>query len=314
VACTVPNPHYDVIGVPDGARPPADDVAPASVDDAAPASVDDAAPAPVDDAAPASEDVAPASVEDVAPAPVDDDALTSANDGSLDTEPGDVANDPAADPDPNIASGLVGYWKFDEASGAVARDSSPNGNDGSLIGAVTTLTPWLPGRVGRSLTFNPAGRQIVAIGNAAALNPALLTVAAWANPRDWTGNRRMVQKGLTDSEYRLCAESGSMAFHVFGSGIVIAPLPAIGTWHHYAGTLDGSTLKLYIDGLLVATASGTAIGTNHPTADPLFIGGKLTNDPINSNYFFGGLDEVVIYDRALSPAEIAMLAAGAQPL
>jgi hypothetical protein len=327
VACAVRNPHYDVAGVRDAARPPDDDAAPGSVEDAAPASVQDAAAASVQDAAPASvqdaapasvqdaapasvQDAAPASVQDAGPASLDDDALPSANDGPLDSEPEDVANEP----DTNIASGLVGYWKFDEASGALARDSSPNANHGSLVGAVTALTPWLEGRVGRSLTFNPAGRQIVAIGNAAALNPPLLTVAAWANPRDWTGNRRMVQKGLTDSEYRLCAESGSMAFHVFGTGIVIAPLPAIGTWHHYAGTLDGTTLKLYIDGVLVGSATGTAIGVNHPTTDPLFIGGKLTNDPINSNYFFGGLDEVVIYDRALNPAEVALLAAGAQPL
>jgi hypothetical protein len=311
VGCTARNPQYDLASMHDGARPPADDVAPASVHDDAATSVDDRVPASVEDSAPASvDDGAPASVEDAAAA-VDDGAPASADDRPLDSEPGDVVNDPAIAPDSNIGSGLVGYWKLDEASGTVALDSSANHNDGALTG-IFTAAPWAAGRVGRALSFNPAGRSLVAVSDAPSLNPATLTVAAWANVRDWNGNRRILQKGLTDSEYRLLAESGNMTFHVFGAGVAVAALPASGGWHHYAGTLDGTTLNLYIDGLLVGSA--TAVRGNRPTADPLYIGGKLPNDPIPTNYFYGGLDEVVIYDRALSPAEVAMLAAGAQPL
>ena len=79
-------------------------------------------------------------------------------------------------------------------------------------------------------------------------------------------------------------------------------------WHHVAGVYDGSSEILYIDGVEEARIAST--GQIDTSAEPFWIG----NEPINKNRWWGGaLDDVRLYNRALSDAEMAWLAGRTKP-
>jgi hypothetical protein len=75
-------------------------------------------------------------------------------------------------------------------------------------------------------------------------------------------------------------------------------------WHLITGTYDGTTMKLYVDGVVVASAAAT--GSIAVTSDPLDVGNK-NGSTVGSDTFSGNLDDVRIYDRAISASEIATL-------
>ena len=97
----------------------------------------------------------------------------------------------------------------------------------------------------------------------------------------------------------------SLKFDLFGvtNGTVATDLPSPGSWHHVAGTYNGSVLAIYVDGQLAAQQS--ASGPLALTTDPLNIASKPSGNVFTR--FNGNLDDVRIYGRALSAAEIAQL-------
>jgi hypothetical protein len=204
---------------------------------------------------------------------------------------------------------LVGHWKFDEGSGVTAIDSSGNNNTGSLVNTPTRIA----GKVGSgALQFSASSQEYVSVTNSSSLNNPVraITLAAWINALDWSGNRRILQKGNTDNQYRLLAEGGVLKFHLHGVDTLTAPLPPILTWVHVAATWDGSTMILYSNGMVQASAP--AAGTILTTTDVLAIARK-NNSGFNGDYFNGQLDEVRIYNRALSALEVALLLTNAAP-
>jgi fibronectin type 3 domain-containing protein len=200
----------------------------------------------------------------------------------------------------DVLNGLVGFWRFDENGGTTAADSSPNNNTGTLVN-----TPaWVaPGRIGPSaLSFIATNQQSVTVANSASLNlTAGITIGAWINAADWSGNRRIVQKGNSDNQYRFLAENGLFKLNLNGVGTLTATLPPSNVWVYVVGTWNGSTLILYTNGAL--QASFPASGSITSTTDPLAIGRKNTGTSIG-DYFNGQIDEVRIYNRALGVAEI----------
>ncbi len=204
-----------------------------------------------------------------------------------------------------VLSGLIGYWKFDEDSGVTASDSSGNNNTGTLInGPVWTA----PGKVGASaLQFNAASEQFVSIFDSTSLDPTNgLTITAWVNASNWSGNRRIAQKGNSDNQYRLLAEGGVFKFDLTGVNTLTTTLPAVTTWVHVAATWNGATMAIYFNGVLKASLAAT--GTNATTTDPLTIAAK-NGSTTAGDYFFGSLDDVRIYNRGLSASEIAIVMA-----
>jgi hypothetical protein len=194
---------------------------------------------------------------------------------------------------------LVGYWMLDETSGQTASDSSGEGNNGA-----TNAVTWVPGHTNGAGSFDGATSYIT-VPDDASLDPYALTVAAWINPVDWNGNRRILQKGALDNQYRLLAEGGVLKFDIAGVGTVTTVLPAVNVWTHVAGTYDGTTVRLYVNGVQVASTAATA--EMPATGDPLFIGTKNAGGT-QGDHFSGLLDEVRVYWRALSATEIAAIA------
>jgi len=131
-----------------------------------------------------------------------------------------------------------------------------------------------------------------------------MRASAWVNATDWDGNRRIVQKGDvgTDDQYRLTAEGGALKFDVAGVGSLTGPLPAVKSWHHVAGTYDGTALCLYEDGVLVASI--VASGPIAATSGPLVIGDK-PGSTVASDHFLGAIDGVEVDNVALQPNDFA---------
>src|SRR5205085_4100784 len=128
--------------------------------------------------------------------------------------------------------------------GADAADASGNNNTGTLVNSPAWFAP---GRIGVSaLSFVDTNQQSVTVGNSASLNmTAGITLAAWINANDWNGNRRILQKGNSDNQYRFLAENGSFKFHLNGVGTLASALPPTNTWMHVAATWNGSTMIIY---------------------------------------------------------------------
>jgi hypothetical protein len=202
-------------------------------------------------------------------------------------------------------AGLVGWWKFDETEGAVAADSSGNGNNGSLQGKPV----WRPqgGKLGGAIELDGSG-SYVKIDNEPAFDiTGQITISAWVNimsiPQEWTG---IVTKG--DSAWRMSVEYAQNAFHfglsreVFLNGKTnVTP----GQWHHVLCVYDGQKMSTYVDGRLDASKpySGPIATNDFPVA----IGENLE---LMGRCWHGLIDDVRIYNYALSTNEITALAAG----
>jgi hypothetical protein len=137
-----------------------------------------------------------------------------------------------------------------------------------------------------------------------------LTICAWVKATNWTGNRRILQKGSDAAQYRLYNDSatGQLIFELKIGGTartVAIAQPSAGAWHHIAATYDGVSLKIYVDGGTPVSASYS--GTVATTTSYLYIGGKTSNGT-TSDYMKGIMDDVRIYSgRALTQNEIKAL-------
>ena len=198
--------------------------------------------------------------------------------------------------DENIPTGAVAFWRFDEGSGSTAYD--PNGNNGTLRGD----TSWTGGKFGSALSFDGTG-DYVEVPHNSSINPVNITVELWAksNTATWNETGMLVSKR---NAYILHPTGGSkiMQFYFYDGEWHCAEytsLKDLTQWHHYAGTYDGAWLKIYEDGVLMDSLNyAGSIGSD---TGSLFIG---WDDGISGRYFDGFLDEVVIYDSALTAEEV----------
>ncbi|MCE5228357.1 hypothetical protein LLG95_02010 [bacterium] len=207
---------------------------------------------------------------------------------------------------PPLGEGLVAHYTFDEGSGNLLHDSTPNANDGVILEGLEPA--WQPGLHGFGLEFNGTS-DVVEIPNAPSLQlDQGMTITAWIYPsRLLAGWQHLVAKendGVTLAYY-LAANSGNTNQPWTGFNIEMNWLSTGGgtsvplyTWTHLASTYDARDLKLYVNGVQVASYYiGRAI---ERTAGKLHLGGR---DGL-SEYFSGIMDEVMIFNRALSPSEV----------
>ncbi len=201
--------------------------------------------------------------------------------------------------DPN----LVGWWKLDETSGSIARDSSGYGNNGTLQGG----PQWVAGRVAGALDLDGTD-DFVDCGDADIFNiTGQITLATWVRTRASGDNQHKHYFGKGNDAYCIKENSWNnleVVIYIGGWKVATAPLDSSynDVWHHFAGTYDGSQIKLYVDGDLVSTTNQT--GAININADPVRIG---TRD--GTRWYHNGLiDDVRLYDRAISGDEIKKLA------
>jgi glucose/arabinose dehydrogenase/PKD repeat protein len=198
-------------------------------------------------------------------------------------------------------AGLVGAWGFDETSGTIVADASPAANAGTITGATRTTT----GRFGGALTFDGSD-DWVTVDDASSLRLTTgMTASAWVNPTELGSEWRTVlfkqrSGGISYSLYGH-TDSGQPSGHVSTPFEVNARAPSglgVGVWSHLATSYDGTTLRLFVNGVQVA---GRAVsGAIANDAGPLRFGGNAVWD----EWFAGRIDEVRLYNRALSATEL----------
>jgi hypothetical protein len=195
------------------------------------------------------------------------------------------------------------------------RDSSGQGHHGTSTPGATTVAN---GRFGRGGTFGSAG--CIELVDVPDLRPnTQLTVSAWAFPNSLSGAQGVVAKRRDfqfDSAYALFFLDGRLYVDINNDRFAANPVFAAGGWYHLALVFDGSLsaasrVTTYVNAAAVFTGSENASSIAQFAA-PLWVGCLAETNP--SQAFPGVLDEVAIWHRALTSAEINALATATGPL
>ena len=225
-----------------------------------------------------------------------------------------------------LAGGLVGYWKFDENSGTTAADSSGNNNTGTLMSGAG----WTTGQVGAAVSLDGVD-DFVKIKDGKISNSTTGTISAWVKMNSLVNAHKIVcygggaaaaVQGLFGLEIR--QDGSNYYFSVINVPVDGTPSADIvhgntvlqsGVWYHVALTSNGSSWKLYVNGVAETLTAQLGNGntgrwfgnTSVAAPDKTYIGGARFNGA-DVGSFPGAIDEVRIYDRALSASEVAALA------
>lgn len=216
----------------------------------------------------------------------------------------------------DVTNGLVGHWGLDAGTGTVAYDLSGNGDNGTLVNNPV----WQTGsscKVGNCLEFNGSNTYITVNGSPALNTPTAVTVSAWVYPLSFGGgtyNRWLIMDnnwGGSNTSFRIFVNaSGTVTFETY-NGTSVVDANSVGflklnAWNFVVATYDSAlgsdNQKIYINGTLdpgMATQSGDLAGNGQM----FYVGGRGSNyDVLN-----GSLDDVRLYDRALSASEVQQL-------
>jgi len=206
----------------------------------------------------------------------------------------------------NINAGLVGWWKFDESAGNSTVDSSGNGITGTLVNSPA----WVSGKLNNALQFVRASSMKVTLASnsALAMGSNSFTFAAWIYADSYAswrwhgvigaaGGGASVGIASTAAGYIKLTKANAADF---ASGTKAV---ATGVWHHIACVMDrsGLSLKYYLDGVAeTITYSSTTFNAGAQTN---LIGSRVST----GDYFDGKIDDVRIYNRALSADDVTAL-------
>jgi hypothetical protein len=218
---------------------------------------------------------------------------------------------------PMLNTGLVGYWGMDEGTGTTVNDHSGNRNNGTASGSPA----WVDGKLGKALDFN--GTNEVQSVDQDYFSPANndLTISFWAKIPvgasadgdgncGWTGRYFIAKQNdpgnaewgfENDNNTKLCFDLWQSGGTDHGQVETNRTLND-GLWHYYAATVDYlNRLELYVDAVS-SVATTTFVGNMDNGAKEMQIGRRG-----DGNFFVGTIDEVRIYNRALSAGEITRL-------
>jgi hypothetical protein len=215
----------------------------------------------------------------------------------------------------SATTGPVGWWKFDEMSGKLAADSSGNGMNGTLLPASGGPT-WVTGKLGGALKFNGTS-DCVDLGKNAAFNPTgSFTVTYWANITAWGadwGHVMMGNRGEDNIGWQIRAHGWygpRLCFTTRGAGnddMGSNTNPMIqNQWVHVACVYDNAanTKTIVLNGIVDVVGATTAGGSVTATTHNTYIGARANGgNSAPESFFTGMMDDVRLYDRALSADE-----------
>lgn len=268
-------------------------------------------------------------------APTTGRAVASSAPAATTTEPAGAYRDAV------LAAGPVAYWPLDELAPGPATDAGPSGLGASYAGRIAFGEPPAVRGGGTSIRLDGTGGHLAVGGAASAAGQALavtpeLTVELWYRPAAvptgtvgqlarwrWFGWELQVFDGRLAAGLWLPPTGGAAAGGTTGTPVSLAgPALREGAWHHVALTKDVTMARLYVDGAVVAEAAAPGpilYLAVDPALDCCGSGGgvafgrdgDVTTDA--AHFLTGGLDEVAVYARALTSAELAAHASFARP-
>ena len=218
----------------------------------------------------------------------------------------------------DITSGLQGHWTFD----ADATDSSSNNYDGTLAGDASINTTPAANQIGPgNLSLDGSGDFVNLNSHISSLEVLTEgTITAWINTTD---NAESTIFSLSDSGASLelvkfSIDGGQVKWLNYNDGLddtVVYSTATVndGTWHHVAITVDATGNRIYIDGALVSVSYSQGSSASSSFFDEIIdidsisIGQSVRASTVEGS-FNGSLDDVRLYDRALSVSDITELA------
>jgi len=217
--------------------------------------------------------------------------------------------------DSNAINGLVGWWKFDETNSGIAYDSSGNLRNGSLIGFDSNLTQWVQGKIGGALQLDGTNDYVNVDGYKGILGSSPRTIAAWVKTN--LGNAAILAWGTMAIGkkwvFRIQNDAGlagASRVEVHTGNIVGNVVANDNQWHHVAAVLSAGTdnvnqVVLYVDGTNAVSSSSVSRAINTVSGSDVVVGKQVLGG--TPHYFNGLIDDVRIYDRGLSAAEVQAL-------
>ncbi|RLJ07123.1 MAG: hypothetical protein DRP16_04045, partial [Candidatus Aenigmatarchaeota archaeon] len=196
-------------------------------------------------------------------------------------------------------TGLVGSWHFNEGSGTLAKDSSGYRNDGTLVNG----PQWVDGKFGKALQFDGVNDYVEVPYDPSLHGFSAFSMGAWIYVNSYQDDYAIILNTETEYEFGI-APDGTLqwAIHNTNPGwtwINTGYVVPLQQWIHIMITYDGSTIRTYVNGDEVHSRTGS--GSIADDGNPVIIGwrGDKGNSPFN-----GAIDEVRIYNRALTQEEI----------
>jgi len=214
-----------------------------------------------------------------------------------------------------LTSGLVGYWTMDGSkvnwkTGAVT-DSSGFGNTGAITNMATS-TATAAGKIGQAMKFDGVN-DYVNLGKPASIGSLVtnITVSAWINNTNLSGVQRVIaaSRDTTANGFGFGTLGAGLEFTTFGVKDYDSTTITLtaGVWTHITAVMSGFNVTFYVNGAARQTITGTANG-NANTDDDIYIGSATVNGESTLFELFNGLiDEVRVYNRALSANEVNRL-------
>ncbi len=205
----------------------------------------------------------------------------------------------------DVIEDLMGSWNFDEGSGTIAHDNSGNNNDGTLVNGPV----WTTGKFGNAVELDGSNDYILIPDSPIYDNNGKITLEAWVKPTssdlDNNPHRFISTQDTVAWDLRVYQNKFQVGFRdsashlkeVFGTTTVSAD-----TWYHVVGILDGTIVKIYVNGIMENSDTFSPTGNFNPTDDITL--GCLDK---SQEWFSGVIDEVRIYKKALTSKDVNAL-------
>jgi hypothetical protein len=215
---------------------------------------------------------------------------------------------------PNIDNGIVGHWTFDGKDMVQnVADSSGQGNNGNLVGYTSTTT--VAGKIGQALSFNGTSQYVRSnTTNNVTMSGSSLTIGLWLYLRSTPTYGVLINKGTNNNsmlwDWGLLFTSGGGDLFLIRNGSNLSPTGIVipqNQWVFITATISDTQSLFYLNGVLKNSQGGVGIGATNNTLGRLVEMMGAGSNQAGSSFVNGQLDDVRIYNRALSTSEITQL-------